>query len=395
MLKYGAVIVFVAMTFAVVASDQSRVIESTAPLIGSKAGVDASDHLWIWSSVSQMVRSISPGGEDIKSARLPIAISVDADTSRGIAVLQLDGQTVQIITWQGAVANTFRLSETAGDIAWLDGALVATTPLFGNHRIAIWNTLTGSLVKTVGAVPTITRGPGPHLARATLVRYQGLRNEILSLDGTFGNVYVYDAAGVLTRQGRLPNPTTAVQQWFDDSGSDAPESRTAVVWRYSSMNVAPDGVLWIGGDSDPNGTVLFAYGTDGSIRTVTVSGPQCINARPVVWGKTMALYIDERSPHARCTSMFDYETVARGENVSATVIGETYPAISKIPFDIQPNATPPTVCGHAFSANHFTASCSCSSYSCPAFSSYSLLWSSCVEHSDSCALVCSYTKYCW
>jgi hypothetical protein len=305
------------------ANDIPAILQTHAEsLRGARAGVDDADNLWLWDRFTRTVTRISLEGKRTKSAALPKASSVDADARRGIALLTDGGQRVKIVSWHGAVLTEFVLTEPAGDIAWMKGSLIAVTPYFAAHRVAVWDTTSGRQVRTIGPALPISRGPGRHLARATLVRYNPWRDEVVALEATFGQVHVFSSEGALLRNARLPGETTPVNQWKPGNEDDS-SIGTTVLWRYPALSVAPDGGVWIGSSNEErDGITLFHLTTDRTMRTISTTGPSCMSARAIVWHDLIVFFGDPQFEDRACAAGLEYAIARDNDSVVASQIGE-------------------------------------------------------------------------
>jgi Peptidase_C39 like family len=326
----------------------SLLTERSALLTGEKAGVDRDHNLWFWNGSQRTVTSIAATGEVLSSPRLLGVTRLDVDARRGIAALVEDGRRVQVFAWDGRVLHDFNLPDAAGDIAWATGPLVAVTPQRSDHRIAIWDVATGTLVKTIGEAIPIARGPGEHLGRATLLRYSFERDELIALDATFGRVFVFDASGREVRAVRLPEMQTPIHEWLNNEGDERGESRLVLLWRYRSLALGPEGSMWISADRQPDGRVkLYEYRTDNVLRTVLVEGPACLASRPVIWRNVLILIADSDAGYETCGTAIGYSTARTAKTPVAERLGDVRPASSRLrtPPKVASNATCPPIVG--------------------------------------------------
>jgi len=319
-----AVAVLIALASIIEADERQILQEYASVLSATKGGVDQDDHIWFWKESSATIVRIGADGTTLTSGRLPAARSVDADGRAGIALLSVDGRTLQTMSWDAGTTDTFTLPEPAADVAWVTSSLVAVTPQFADHRIALWDITTGTLSRTIGRALPISRGSGTHLARATLVRYDWRRDELVALDATFGNVYVFSSTGAAVRQNRLPVAALSLQEFLSGHDEDlVTGGRVVALWRYAAMSVSPDGSVWIGGEPETPGMVtLFNYTPGGEMRKVKVAGPACMGSRVLAWRETLLLF-STQSTAASCAAAMEYAQARSTDSATAAQLGNT------------------------------------------------------------------------
>jgi len=301
---------------------------ATPAFQATKAGVDRDDQLWFW---DQLTRRVTLHGSSVLSVTTPLAINVDADSKRGIAALTDNGNTLTVMSWTGEIVTTMRLPKPAGDLAWMNGPEVAVTPLFADHIVAVWNAQTGTRVRTIGKVAPISEGPGQHLARATLVRYEAWRDELVTLNATFGRIAVFNAAGSPLRQTRVPEDPLPIHEFLNASEPD----ETIIIWRHPSMYVSRDGTAWISARQPSSPVTLYAYWPDGTRRRVEVQGCVCAAARVVFIGNELIVFNEVGD--MGCGFKINYHEMfaAAGETMQ---IDETSTAMRRLPL-IEPESS--------------------------------------------------------
>ena len=340
---WGLVLAMLVLAWRAEAALPRVVQDHIATFHGAKAGVDARDSIWFWNPVLNTVTRTALDGQDVTSARLPDATSVDADTDRGIALLEPRGSAVQIVAWDGRRIHGFPIAEPAADIAWMPGSLVAVAPKFAAHRVEVWDSATGTLVRTIGPATSISRAPGRHLARATLLRYDRRRNEIVALDATFGRVYVYGVDGTPVDEALLPAAPVPLHEWLERSVPGDESSKAVsdqLLWRFPSVTVASDGAVWVGGQSDASGDVtVFKFERGGEPRRLKLKIPTCPGNRLEVWNGSIVLFRDPRSPQPQCAAVTAEEPVSAWKEESPTApswevsgqVSHARPALRQLP----------------------------------------------------------------
>jgi WD40 repeat protein len=275
---------------------------------GTKAGTDEQGNLWLWNSESRTVNTITPVGVSAASGVLPLAVNVDADARYGIATLVDGGLTIKVFEWNGRVANEVPLRERAGDIAWITGALVAVTPTFASHRIEIWDILRRDLVYTIDSCLPISQASGARIARATLIRYDRHNDQIVTLDATFGHIFVFRRNGKLVRETRLPVSPTPISQWLTEGGAPAATAHTSRIWRFPAVTVDANGDIWVSGDSRIGGISVFKYLSNGAIQQTQIDLPACTAPFVQAWQGEIILFGSGNAPSVSCMSIRDGAT---------------------------------------------------------------------------------------
>jgi len=280
-----------------------RLSDATA----AKAGSFTTGDLWLWNSQLNVVTRLSANGSERTSGVLPPATSIDVSEQQGIVVLTEGGNTIEVLSWNGNRISTFNLLSPAADVAWLSGSQVAVTPMFNSSRVEIWDTIMARLTRSIGRCQPVSRGPGAHLARATLVRYDAQRSRIVALDATFGHMFFYVGDGTAESEVTLPVAAPALAELLSrlaESDDSRPAVSDALVWQYPTLSLRNDGTAWVGVPSRKSGVVRAVTCTlDGRTETLAAEVRTCESSRLQNWHDGVVLFRDAAFLFVPCVTV--------------------------------------------------------------------------------------------
>lgn len=280
-----------------------------AGLTATRMGVDGAGNLWAWDATRRLVTRVNGRGDRTESERLPDASSVDADAARGIALLDPHGRTVQVFSWDGRIVHTIALQNAAGDVAWLDEGRLAVTPRFAGHRVEIVDPATSRVLATVGPCPPVAAGRGATPARATHVRHDHKRAEIVTLDALRGDLVVFARDGSVVRKAMLRSEGAAeIDRWIaeqDARAKAAGEVFTPLFWHYASVAITGDGTIWAADKANKDGSVaFFRVDRGGAVTRQTIPMRDCPSVRVVSWQEHLVFHRDPRSSQPQCVGIW-------------------------------------------------------------------------------------------
>jgi hypothetical protein len=275
----------------------------------SRLGVDRSGALWFWDARDQSVSLISPIGSQITLGIGDDVSAVDADSERGVVVLNAAMNAVRVIAWNGAVTTAFALPSTSGAVAWMSGDTVAVAPQTAPWRAEVWSTSRKQKVRGVGpvaAIKTPTVGAVP--LRTTLLRYDAARRQLLALDAFEGELVVFDAAGSEVRKAKIAHPRLEANRQFlrmlDAQAMKAGQPSMPSFANYARLALGPDGTVWLGEESgDDRSMTIARIAPDGRVQRSVFRVPECNSVRFELWQGQLVFFRDPKSTLPQCVTV--------------------------------------------------------------------------------------------
>jgi hypothetical protein len=268
----------------------------------TNVGVDPIGNFWVWDSRDLFVTSISPRGEATTVDLDPDVQSINVDSRRGILTLARDGMSVRITSFSGAVTARIDLPFLAVRLCWMNGDQIAIAPAMTRWRVEVWSTSNKKPLRTLGPVPEIKApAAGAVLTRATLLRYDRERDQLVTFDASRGELLVFDRDGNTVRRAEIRSPRFASNlEWLkelDASSKRNGESKTPTLWSYARMSLSPDGTVWLGEKSDDTSSIVTIVKIlpDGTVRRTPISVPGCPASRFELWGNYLVFFRSFRS----------------------------------------------------------------------------------------------------
>jgi hypothetical protein len=212
--------------------------------------------------------------------------------------------------WKGAIGRTIRLSHAVSDVAWLAGDELAVSPRFGGRRAEVFSVRSGDLLRSVGPLPELARpAAGAVAARATLLRFDPARKQLIAFDAFYGELAVYSERGDVVRKATVIHPDRArLDSWIAEQDATAKTSRQSfmpVVFTYAKLTIGADGTIWLGEKADDKrGTVdVVRVSPDGKVQKSSVASPDCPSIRFEAWRGHFIFYRDPKSPLPACAGV--------------------------------------------------------------------------------------------
>jgi hypothetical protein len=290
-------------------SAKAALVREIESLRGMKMGVDAQNCLWAWNAGTTVVTRLSPTGDRYESGPVGPATSVDADSSRGILTLGDAGNLVRVVDWTGMVQREIQLTSKVAELAWGRGEEVLVTPRFADRRVEVWNAKTGAFVRAIGPCDEIKiPATGAVAARATHVRFDPVRREIVTFDAYYGDLVVFREDGTPVRSTRVVHPKMGeVEGWLIQIGAEArakgKKALTPLVWRYATLTTDAQGSIVLGEEWKDDGSVtLVKVARDGSVVRIPIKFKACPSVRVVAWQDDLIFFRDPKSPQP-CTGV--------------------------------------------------------------------------------------------
>ena len=268
----------------------------------TNVGVDRAGNFWVWDSRDLSVTSITPQGKPTTVDLYPDVKAIDVDGQRGVLTLARDGRNVRVTSFSGTVSSTIELPFQAASLCWMNGDQVAIAPAMNRWRVEVWSMFHKRQVRAMGPVPEIkTPAAGAVLTRATLLRYDGERDQLVTFDAFHGELVVFDRGGNTVRRAEIVPPGLAANlAWLKELDQNAKrhrESKTPAVWSYARMSLSPDGTVWLGEKTDDASSIVTIAKIlpDGTVRRSPVSVPGCAGSRFELWGNQLVFFKNSRS----------------------------------------------------------------------------------------------------
>lgn len=275
----------------------------------TNVGVDRNGNFWVWDAGDLSVTAITPQGELTAVDLDPDVQAIDVDRQRGVLTLASGGRSIRVTSFSGDVTARFELPFQAASLCWMNGHEIAIAPAMTRWRVEVWSTFHKRPVRAWGPVPEI-RPPaaGAVLTRATLLRYDSERDQLVTLDAFRGELLVFDRDGNTVRRAEIVPPRLAANlAWLkelDESSKRNGESRTPSFWHYPRMSLSPDGTVWLGEKSDEasSNVTIAKILPDGAVRRSAISVPGCAGPRFELWGNQLVFFKNSRSAQ-RCVAI--------------------------------------------------------------------------------------------
>lgn len=298
----AAVVLTVTITASASPAPTRAALDRVRGVNATNVGVDRNGNFWVWDAGDLSVTSITPRGELTAVDLDPDVKAIDVDRQRGVLTLARDGRSVRVTSFSGAVATRFELPFQAASLCWMNGDEIAVAPAMSRWRVEVWGTFHKRPVRALGPVPEIKApAAGAVLTRATLLRYDAERDQLVTLDAFRGELVVFDRDGDTVRRAEIVSPRFAANlEWLkelDASSKRNGESRTPSLWSYARMSLSTNGTVWLGEKSDDaSSTVTIAkILPDGTVRRSPVSVPGCAGPRFELWGNYLVFFKNSRS----------------------------------------------------------------------------------------------------
>ncbi len=271
----------------------------------TNVGVDRSGNFWFWDSTDLSVTAITPQGEHRTVDLSPDVQAIDVDRERGIVTLGHDSKSVRVTSFDGAVTSSFELSFLAASLCWMDGDRVAIAPSASPWLVEVWSTSSKSAMAMMGAVPEIKApSAGAVLTRATLLRYDEKRAQLVTLDAFNGDLLVFDRSGEVVRRARITHPKLGANLlWLAELNARAKrtgEKQTPSLWNYPRMSLSQDSTVWLGERGDRTEAVTIArILPDGTVLRSAVDVRPCPSVRFEIWGDQLVFFRNSKATQ-RC-----------------------------------------------------------------------------------------------
>lgn len=279
----------------------------------SRAGVDHAGSLWAWDQSRGGVDFISGEGERTSSVARELALSgwaIDADREWGIALVTDHGRRIVLLPARDGIRRSVALPHSVGGICWLGKDQVAVSPETTRDRVEVWNLANGKRLSAFGTAQPVESKPGVVTPRNAFLRRDFSTGNLVYLEGTTGEVQVYNSAGHLLRSFTLPLPERAkdVHKWLAAADVEARAANRVkqmgyVTWDGFSLDSA--GTAWVVDNVDhAAGRIDFIrIARNGAIDRTSLTTPGCTSYRFAIWGDSVVVHRDMKNPLKACTSI--------------------------------------------------------------------------------------------
>src|ERR1051325_7903585 len=276
--------------------------------ISSAMGVDRAGNLWSWNQTQSSVSRIASDGSHVEAPITTDARALDADPDLGIIVLSQSGRVARVFDWSGKQIANVALPEEAGKVCWLDDGEFAVTPPRAAYPVPLFSVRTGLMTGHVGAVPAINPPrAGAVLARATHVRYDFARHELVTFDAYQGELNVFSEKGDVVRHATVAHPDhAATEAWLAQMNANARangESSSPTVWSYPTMTLTAEGNVLLAENlsSDAHKVKIVNIDRKGVVTRSVVTN-DCASVRLQEWNRNLLFFRDARATR-RCVGI--------------------------------------------------------------------------------------------
>jgi hypothetical protein len=280
-------------------------------------GVDHAGNLWAWEPLEGSVRFFSPAAERLATLVVPLgAAAVDGDAEWGAVALTTPptgpGGDGGKLAWvrPGAALGSHEelvLPEPSSWVCWIDRDTVALSPQRAGHRVELWSLAARKLLKSFGAEQPIALATGATRVREVLLRYDGSRRLLLTLESYTGNLEVFSLDGKLAWHAKLDDPYRQIEEkTLADLDQRAKTREMAIGQQLSDLWLAegPDGSAWVSQQIDMlHGTVTLAKVSAAGTARERVADLKCPSRTFTIWGGQMVFFRDIPSPREVCNSV--------------------------------------------------------------------------------------------
>ena len=280
-------------------------------------GVDHVGNLWAWEPLEGSVRFFSPAAERLGTLVVPLgAAAVDGDAEWGAVALTTPpagpGGPGGKLAWvrPGAAPGGHEelvLPEPSSWVCWIDRDTVALSPQRAGHRVELWSLATRRLLTSFGAEKPIALTTGATRVREVLLRYDGSRRLLFTLESFTGNLEVFSLDGKLAWRAKLDDPYRQVEEkTLADLDERAKRREMAIGQPLSDLWLAegPDGSAWVSQQIDLlHGAVTLAKVTAAGTARERVAALKCPSRTFVIWGGQLVFFRDIPSPREVCNSV--------------------------------------------------------------------------------------------
>jgi hypothetical protein len=294
----------VLLLFLLCSSALADVQADLTKLRPSRLGRDRAGTLWSWSTENATVTTLPDKGKPQRVVIDDRALVIDVDRQFGVVSLGPFGKDLVVTGWGGKKVVQTPLPFAAGNVCWLDKNRLALAPLFGKARVVIWNLSEQRPITTIGeAIEIDEHKPGARVARATLLRYDAPRDEIVTVDAYYGTVAGYTSTGKPLRATTVRHPNqAATDDWLRNLDQQYKQEGTPfrpLMWSYPTLALDETGTAWLGEASTDDAVALVGVARDGSVVRKTFSS-KCPSVRFELSSKSVLLYRDPQSPRPYC-----------------------------------------------------------------------------------------------
>jgi hypothetical protein len=279
-------------------------------------GVDHVGNLWAWEPLEGSVRFFSPAAERLGTVVVPLgAAAVDGDVEWGAVALtapSLPGGADGKLAWvrPGAAPGKHEelaLPEPASWVCWIDRDTIALSPQRAGHRVEVWSLATRKLLKSFGAEPPIALATGATRVREVLLRYDGSRRLLFTLESFTGSLEVFSLDGKLAWSAKLEDPYRQVEEKTLADLDERARSRAMKLGQSLSalwLAEGPDGSAWVSQQIDMlHGAVTLMKVSAAGTAREQVADLRCPSRTFTIWGGQLVFFRDIPSPREVCNSV--------------------------------------------------------------------------------------------
>lgn len=274
-------------------------------------GVDHAGHLWAWSPENRTLYSVAPDGRQKTLPADSNATLTAVDSQWGVAYLADKGHILVVQRWDGTAAFDTRMSVPASNLAWVDQNVVAVAPQHGVRQVVLWNIARKQVEREIGTLPELDGDtPGAQFGRATHLRFDSARKELLAFDAYQGELTVYSRTGDVLRRAAIRHgkrdKTDAWLRKLDLQYKQQKQAFRPLMWSFPTLALAQDGTVWVAEENSEKSITLRGIRRDGSVIDKQLE-PGCASVRFQVWQKRTIFYRDPESPRPYCVEERKFE----------------------------------------------------------------------------------------
>jgi hypothetical protein len=171
-------------------SPSPAALEMLKKLPATRMGVDRAGNLWVWNRARSSVQFLSPAGDLFGRVSAPDAMAIDADSEWGVLGSFDVNRELRWIRRDGST-RALRFTTQISDVCWTGPHIAAVSFRTAPHRAETWDLQSGTRLKTLGSEEELDPGIGATRVRGILLRYDFVRDRLVTLDSLTGSLQVF------------------------------------------------------------------------------------------------------------------------------------------------------------------------------------------------------------
>ncbi|MDA8020683.1 MAG: hypothetical protein MPN21_24865 [Thermoanaerobaculia bacterium] len=290
---------------------REKALLAAEALEATKISVDSNGNLWSWTRNTGSLTIITPGGVVSTNNVSPGAAAVAFESDYGAA--WLESGSMSLVLWTAAtpgVTQAFEVQEAYGDLAWLSSQRIALSTTRADARVEILDVSTGEIVERWGAEEPLETRPGTVRLNHFWLHYDQARELLYSLESYSGDLQVFDRAGTVRTDGRVPDRDgEKLREWLDKADARNRKEgnvETVTLHQWPGFSVDQDGAVWIHQTCKVDGNSQSLHSTKISLSgetiptNIDVGSDGCCYLTSTLWGSWWVIYRDPENPRNGC-----------------------------------------------------------------------------------------------